>query len=70
MKSSEAFAKNQIRLGEKYAEKAKEFCDERGKDGLKVAEILKTIDTTDPEKANRQAEFEKAKVAREKAMGN
>jgi len=40
-KSGEAFEKKQIRLGERYQEKARELCDKRGKLSEKITAIYK-----------------------------
>lgn len=64
-KSGEAYGKNQIRLGERHQEKAREFCDKRGKLSEKVGKIWekscdpKTVQKTEPTKADKLAELEK-----------
>jgi len=64
-KGGEAFEKNQIRLGERHLEKAREYCEKRGKLSDKITKIFekdceaKTTKKEGPSKADKLAELEK-----------
>jgi hypothetical protein len=71
-KGGEAFEKNQIRLGERHLEKARELCDKRGKLSHKIGKIFekdceakgkegetKTTKKEEPSKSDKIAELEK-----------
>jgi len=81
-RSGEAYEKKQIRLAERYLQKARELCEKRGKLGDKIAAIYqKECDKPSPDaapqkkddahgKAERLAEIEKkeAELAAEKKL--